>query len=57
MGDLFFGLAIMGAGYMLDSSVFNGDPAKYYYAFDIMGGLLCLSGLFKLIRGTKMDDR
>lgn len=57
MKDLFLGIALLVAGYHLEASFLNGDPAKFLYAFDVMGGLLLISGLYKLAAGTKMDDR
>jgi hypothetical protein len=57
MGDLFIGIVFLVTGYLLEASFLNGDPAKFMYAFDVIGGLMCVSGLYKMIRGTKMDDR
>ena len=57
MGDLIIGIIFLGAGYALEASFLNGDPAKFWYSFDVIGGLMIISGLYKLIRGTNMDDR
>lgn len=57
MKDLIGGLLFFAGGYYFEASFFNGDPAKFYYAFDLIGGFLVLSGLYKLIRGTAADDR
>jgi len=57
VGDLIIGILFLAAGYALEASFLNGDPAKFLYAFDVMGTLMTLSGLYKFIRGTKMDDR
>lgn len=57
MTDLILGIAFFVAGYFLEASFLNGDPAKFYYSLDILGGLLVISGLYKLVRGTNMDDR
>jgi hypothetical protein len=57
MKDLILGIIFFVAGYSLEASFLRGDPAKFLYAFDIMGGLLAISGLYKLVRGTNMDDR
>ena len=57
MLDLIGGLLLLAGGYYFEGSILNGDPAKFFYAFDLMGGFLVLSGLYKLIRGTTADSR
>ena len=57
MKDLIGGLLLLAGGYYFEGSILNGDPTKFFYAFDLLGGFLLLSGLYKLIRGTPADDR
>lgn len=57
MGDLIIGLACVGFSYYQGHSMFMGQGEGYYYIFDAVGVLMILSGIYKLIRGTKMDDR
>lgn len=57
MGDLIFGLALIGFACYQEHSLFMGTGGGYYYIFDVVGALLVLLGIFKMIRGKNMDDR
>ena len=57
MFDLIVGIIIFVVGYKFEASMINGDPMKFFYAIDILGALMVVSGIVKLIRGPRMDDR
>lgn len=51
MKDFIIGLAILAVGYFLELSVFRGHPEKVFYAFEILGGLLIVSGIGRGLLG------